>query len=85
MSKIESNILMTVEVKDRQDYDDEQFDLVQYRVQGQTDWSYGLVGTIILPTETGVDVDELDEDTALIVMGKLFNIHITDENGVCRS
>ena len=84
---IESKTLKTVTVEATKTRDAEKFELVQYcvdRVDGQVKWEYGLVSTVLLPTETGVDVDELDEDTAIEIMGKLFNIHITDEHGVCR-
>ena len=84
MTDIESNVLKTVTLGATSTRDSEQFELVQYRVNGQSKWHYGLVGTLILPAEEGVDIDELDENTAIEIMGKLFNIHITDERGVCR-
>ena len=81
---IESNVLTTVTIDATDKRDGEVFELVQYRTKGSTTWHYGLVSTLVLPTETGVDIEELDEDTAIEVMGKLFNIHITDDKGVCR-
>lgn len=47
-------------------------------------WNYGLV---LEPDslQDGCDVEELDEDTAIQILGKLFNIHIYNEkSGVSR-
>ena len=72
---IESNVLKTVSITS----ESEQFDLVQYRVTGTPIWHYELVARV-----AGVDIDELDENTAIEIMGRLFNIHITDDKGICR-
>lgn len=82
--RIESNILRAVDIGE------ERFELVQYRDREakSNQWHYGLIA--YQPNlakdghEEGVDVDELDEDTAIQILGELFNIHITDEKGVCR-
>lgn len=57
----------------------EEFTLVRYKSAVKAPWNYGL---LLEPNDDcdGCDVDELDETTAIDIMGRLFNIHIYDDD-----
>lgn len=86
-ARIESIVIMSTTIDDVTG-PREKFDLVKYRdIRRTENWSYGLVSyhrdLNDLGWEEGVDVQELDEDSAIQILGNFFNIHITDKHGVC--
>ena len=71
------------------EHEGDKFSLIKYATLGEASlnsvrWQFGLV---LEPDsiQDGCDVEELDELSALDIMGKLFNIHIYDnKTGVSR-
>lgn len=71
------------------EHEGQEFTLVRYQnsFEGEIDPNGWTLGLVLEPDsiQDGCDVEELDELTAIDIMGQLFNIHIYDnKTGVSR-
>lgn len=58
--------------------DDDTFTAIQHRCDDSKEWHLGLVAEPNIHDD-GCDVEELNETTAIAILGKLFNVYIYDD------